>query len=568
MRQLKHVLWLTLREKRDVSLAVFFGFIAGLAGVALLASSGYLISKAALTSQITVLIVLGAGLKLFGLASALSRYAERLFSHRATFTMLSDLRSSFFEKLAPLAPGIFVRFRSGDLLARIVGDVESLQNFLLRVLYPPIVLGLVFLSTIFFSMYFSVWIALAIAAGMLLTIFAVPAIFAWRQRKIGSQKRKIRAALSTEATEFIYGFRDLKIHQELEAKERELKAFAEAYEEQRRKEGLEENLSQSANALVALLASLAVLGIGAYFTAAGELDGLYLAMLVMISIGAFENVAPMAVFPAHFEENRKAAMRLDEVVEEGRPETGSLELPPGGIGIEVDGATFTYPGEERAALKDLRLAIKSGTKNAVVGPSGSGKSTLLQLLLNVLPADGGTVRFNGHALGELDPENLWGRMNVVLQENHFFFGTVKSNLQIANEAASDRELKEALGRVMLNGLALEQVVQEKGQNLSGGQKQRLAIARALLKGQSLWLMDEPLSSVDGATAKMIYATLFKEYKNDTFVVISHDLSGLEEMDQIIVMEDGRIVESGTYTELMDRKGYFYEMKEIEKSVFA
>ncbi|MFD1864861.1 thiol reductant ABC exporter subunit CydC [Planococcus chinensis] len=568
MRQLKHVLWLTLREKRDVSLAVFFGFIAGLAGVALLASSGYLISKAALTSQITVLIVLGAGLKLFGLASALSRYAERLFSHRATFTMLSDLRSSFFEKLAPLAPGIFVRFRSGDLLARIVGDVESLQNFLLRVLYPPIVLGLVFLSTIFFSMYFSVWIALAIAAGMLLTIFAVPAIFAWRQRKIGSQKRKIRAALSTEATEFIYGFRDLKIHQELEAKERELKAFAEAYEEQQRKEGLEENLSQSANALVALLASLAVLGIGAYFTAAGELDGLYLAMLVMISIGAFENVAPMAVFPAHFEENRKAAMRLDEVVEEGRPETGSLELPPGGIGIEVDGATFTYPGEERAALKDLRLAIKSGTKNAVVGPSGSGKSTLLQLLLNVLPADGGTVRFNGHALGELDPENLWGRMNVVLQENHFFFGTVKSNLQIANEAASDRELKEALDRVMLDGLALEQVVQEKGQNLSGGQKQRLAIARALLKGQSLWLMDEPLSSVDGATAKTIYAALFEAHKTDTFVVISHDLSGLEEMDQIIVMEAGRIVESGTYTELMDRKGYFYEMKEIEKSVFA
>lgn len=568
MRQLKHVLWLTLREKRDVSLAVFFGFIAGLAGVALLASSGYLISKAALTSQITVLIVLGAGLKLFGLASALSRYAERLFSHRATFTMLSDLRSSFFEKLAPLAPGIFVRFRSGDLLARIVGDVESLQNFLLRVLYPPIVLGLVFLSTIFFSMYFSVWIALAIAAGMLLTIFAVPAIFAWRQRKIGSQKRKIRATLSTEATEFIYGFRDLKIHQELEVKERELKAFAEAYEEQQRKEGLEENLSQSANALVALLASLAVLGIGAYFTAAGELDGLYLAMLVMISIGAFENVAPMAVFPAHFEENRKAAMRLDEVVEEGRPETGSLELPPGGIGIEVDGATFTYPGEERAALKDLRLAIKSGTKNAVVGPSGSGKSTLLQLLLNVLPADGGTVRFNGHALRELDPENLWGRMNVVLQENHFFFGTVKSNLQIANEAASDRELKEALDRVMLDGLALEQVVQEKGQNLSGGQKQRLAIARALLKGQSLWLMDEPLSSVDGATAKTIYAALFEAHKTDTFVVISHDLSGLEEMDQIIVMEAGRIVESGTYTELMDRKGYFYEMKEIEKSVFA
>lgn len=568
MTQLRHVLWLTLREKKDVSLAILFGFLAGVAGVALLASSGYLISKAALTSQITILIVLGAGLKLFGLASALSRYAERLLSHRATFTMLSNLRSSFFERLTPLAPGIYTRFRSGDLLARIVGDVESLQNFLLRVLYPPVVLGLVFLSTIFFSVYFSVWIALAIAAGMLLTIFAVPAVFAWRQRKIGSQKRASRAALSTEAAEFIFGFRDLKIHQKLDAKEQELKAFSAAYEEQQRKEGLEENLSQSANAFVALLASLVVLGIGAYFAASGELNSLYLAMLVMISIGTFENVAPMAVFPAHFEENRKAAVRLDEVVAEEKTAKGILPLPKGEIGIELKNVSFTYPQEERAALNDVWLQVKPGSKNAIVGPSGSGKSTLLQVLLNVLPPDEGMVSFNGQPLSELEPEKLWERMNVILQENHFFFGTVKSNLQIANETASDSQMQNALAEVMLENLPLEHVVQEKGQNLSGGQKQRLAIARALLKGQTLWLMDEPLSSVDGATAKAIYAALFEEHRSDTFVVISHDLSGLEQMDQIIVMEGGRVVESGTYSELIEKQAYFYELKVIEKSVFA
>ncbi|WP_311195609.1 hypothetical protein [Planococcus sp. 107-1] len=132
MKELKQVLLLTIREKRDVSIAIFFGFLAGIAGVALMASSGYLISKAALTSQMTILIVMGACLKLFGLVSALSRYAERLFSHRATFTMLSNLRVSFFERLEPHAPQIFQKYRSGDLLARIVGDVESLQNFLLR----------------------------------------------------------------------------------------------------------------------------------------------------------------------------------------------------------------------------------------------------------------------------------------------------------------------------------------------------------------------------------------------------------------------------------------------------
>lgn len=146
MGELKTVFWLTLKEKRDVALAVIFGFLAGLAGVALLGASGYLISKAALTAQMTTLVVMAASLKLFGFAAAITRYAERLFSHRATFTMLGHLRSGFFERLAPLAPGIFQRHQSGDLLSRIVGDVESLQNFLLRVLYPPIVVGMVLLA--------------------------------------------------------------------------------------------------------------------------------------------------------------------------------------------------------------------------------------------------------------------------------------------------------------------------------------------------------------------------------------------------------------------------------------
>lgn len=290
MNDLKQVLKLTLREKRDVTLAVIFGFIAGIASVALLASSGYLISKAALTDQMTILIVMGACLKLFGLTSALSRYAERLFSHRATFTMLSHLRKSFFEKLAPLAPGVYQKYRSGDLLARIVGDVESLQNFLLRVFYPPVVLGLVFLSTIFFASFFSVAIAVILAIGFLLTVIAVPAFFALRKRKYDWKVREKRGQLSTEAAEFLYGFRDLKIYQQLNRKEQQLGKLAWEFGEEQRKEGYEEVSSQSVNGFVALFVTWTVLGTGAYFTATGSLDGLYLAMLVMISIGVFENI--------------------------------------------------------------------------------------------------------------------------------------------------------------------------------------------------------------------------------------------------------------------------------------
>ncbi len=568
MSGLKQMLFLTFHEKRDVVLAIFFGFLAGVAGVALLASSGYLISRAALTSQMTILIIMGASLKLFGLMSALSRYAERLFSHRATFTMLGKLRVTFFEKLSPLAPGIFSQYRSGDLLARIVGDVESLQNFLLRVLYPPIVLFLVFLSTIFFSAYFSVGIAAVIAIGTFFTIFGVPAVFALRQRTIHNATRTSRAVLSTESAELLYGFRDLKIHQQLDGKKQLLNNFSAYYEDQQRKEGLEENLGQSVNGFAALITSFFVLGVGAYFVAAGELNGLYLAMLVMISIGAFENVSPMAAFPAHFEENRKAASRLDEVAATVPLLTKNEQPPQWPFDITLKNVHYTYPGEERAVLNDISLQIAAGSKTAIVGPSGSGKSTLLQLLLTIAKPDSGAVLLGGRNLSELDQEAVWKSMNVVLQENHFFFGTIKSNLLIANESASDAQLAEALSRVQLEELPLSMKVGEKGQNLSGGQKQRLAIARAIIREKPLWLLDEPVSSVDGITAQAIYSELFNQGKNDSFIIVSHDLTALSQMDQIIVMDSGRIVESGTYEELMQKQAYFYELKQIEKDVLS
>ena len=568
MNELKHVLKLTLIEKKDVSIAIFFGFLAGIASVALMGSSGYLISKAALTSQMTTLVVMAACLKLFGFASALSRYGERLYSHRATFTMLSHLRVSFFERLTPLAPGIFGEYRSGDLLSRIVGDVESLQNFLLRVFYPPVVLSIVFLSTIFFSSFFSIGIALVMLLGMLLTVIAVPALFSVRKRKTDGQVRAKRGSLAVEATEFLYGFRDLKIHQQLGKKEQLLKKNADQYNEGQRKEGLEENLAQSINSLVALLVSFFVLGVGAYFVAAGEMEGLYLAMLVMISIAAFENVAPMAAFPAYFEESRKAAVRLEEIVAAPVASQGKEKLPDGPLELNMKEVSFSYPGEKALAVDGVSLRLSPGTKTAIVGPSGSGKSTLMQLLLNVFPVDQGQLSIGGKPVETLDQEAIWQEMNIVLQENHFFFGTIRSNLLIANPAASDEEMERALAKVQLELFPLEMKVEEKGQNLSGGQKQRLAIARALLKGKSLWFLDEPLSSVDSVTGRAIYEELFQQGHKDTFVIISHDLVGLEKMDQIVVMENGRIVEIGSYTELMKKQSYFYQLKQIENSVFA
>ncbi|MCA0149176.1 thiol reductant ABC exporter subunit CydC [Rossellomorea vietnamensis] len=570
MKELQFVVKLMMKEKKDIVYSILLGFLAGITSVGLFASSGYLISKAALEVPLYALTVMIALLKLFGLTKAISRYGERYFSHRATFTILANLRVSIYEKIEPLAPGIFGRYRSGDLLARIVGDVESLQNFFLRVFYPPVILVMVFLSTVLFTVFYSVSIALVLLGGLLLTGYIVPAYFAFKQRKVEATLRERRGGLSTEVTEFLYGFRDLKIYRRLEDKEANLVQAATGYVTEQERESRYSLFSHSTNILVSLLISWIVLALGAYSVAAGQLDGIFLAMLVMISLTVFENATPMAILPTHYEDSRRAATRLttitnEESIERDGPPMASVfegDVPA----ISMKDVSFSFDGEERNTLNGVNLELPAGSKTAVVGPSGSGKSTLLQLLLHFYRTDEGAIFVHDASIKDIDKETLWGYANVVLQENHFFYGTIKENLMLVRHDLTDGEMKSALDKVKLDHISLEDEVLEKGENLSGGEKQRLAIARALLKDAPLWLLDEPTSSVDALMEKEIFDHLYSAADGDTLVLISHRLTGLEKMDQIIVMDQGSVVESGSYQELMRQKGYFYEMKQIEKSV--
>jgi len=572
LNNLGFVIKILFVEKKDIFYSILCGFISGITAVSLFASSGYLISKAALTPSIYTLMIIVASVKILGIISALSRYGERYFSHRGTFTMLSNMRVSFYEQLEPLAPTIFRKYRSGDLLARVVGDVEALQNFFLRVFYPPVVLLLVFLCTIFFTGLFSIEVALVVFLGLLVTTFVVPAIFALTQRKVDRLVRQRRGELSTKVTEFLYGFRDLKIHQQLEEKEGELHQSVHDYLAEQERESIHNLFSQAANKFLSLLISLLVLGVSAYFVADGQLDGIYLAMFVMISLTVFENTTSMAAFPSYLEESRQAASRLTAVVGKDfvpeKPqesmEKRSLQVVPS---IEVKDVTFAFPDETRNTLTNVTTTFPAGSKTAIVGPSGSGKSTLLQLLLKFYSINQGQIRFNNDSIDQLTQECIWANTNVVLQENHFFYGTIRDNLLLASDGLSDSDMEDMLEQVKLGHFSLDDKVLEKGENLSGGEKQRLAIARALLRNSPLWLLDEPTSSIDALTEAHIMGYLFEKAKEDTVIVVSHRLTGLEKMDQIIVMDGGTIVESGKFEELMDKKGYFYEMKQIEQSVF-
>ncbi|MEK4801436.1 thiol reductant ABC exporter subunit CydC [Oceanobacillus sp. FSL K6-0118] len=572
MRDLITITKVMFVEKRDIVISILCGFIAGITAIGLFALSGYLISKSALVPPIYTLMILVASVKILGIISALSRYGERYFSHRGTFTMLSNLRVSFYERLEPLAPTIFHKYRSGDLLSRIVGDVETLQNFFLRVFYPPIVLLLVFLCTIFFTVFFSIEITWIILVGFILTTFIFPAVIALRQRKVERRVRENRGELSTEVSEFLFGFRDLKIYQKLEMKESKLRHSADVYLKEQEHESVYNLFSESSNTFLSLVVSFTVLGYGAYLVSTEQLDGIFLAMLVMVSLTAFENISPMSVFPSYLEDSRQAATRLNnvvgmeeeqEILKESKEKLSIKKSPY----ISVNEVSFAFPNESRNTLSDITFTLPPGSKTAIVGPSGSGKSTLMQLLLQIYPVNQGEICINNKSMNSLSQESIWKSTNVVLQKNHFFYGTIRENLMIAKNELSDEEMENALEKVKLHHFSLNDQVLEKGENLSGGEQQRLAIARVLLKKAPIWLLDEPTSSIDALTEKHIYDYLFEEAKENTVVLISHRLTGLESMDQIIVMESGRIVEVGTFDELMEKKGYFYEMKQIEQSVF-
>ena len=570
MKGMKTIIQIMLREKKDILVSIFCGFIAGITAVGLFSSSGYLISQAALVPPIYTLMVIVAIVKMLGIISALSRYGERYFSHRGTFTMLSNLRVSFYEKLEARAPRIFQQYRSGDLLSRIVGDVETLQNYFLRVFYPPIVIVLVFLATIFFTTFFSLEVAVIIFIGLLLTTFIVPAFFGLKQRNVDRMVRESRGRLSTDVTEFLYGYRDLKIYQQVNQKEQYLLESSDYYLAEQERENVQRLFHESVNTFVSLFISVTVLAVGAYLVTIGQLDGIFLAMLVMVSLTVFENTTAMAAYPSHLQDSRQAVSRLESVVKGEQSEMLRHEIamekgiPPA---IEFKNVSFTFPEETRPTLNNLSFCLTTGSKTAIVGPSGSGKSTILQLLLKMYDVSGGDIRWNNQSTSGLSQESIWEHANVVLQSNHFFFGTVRENLELAKDGLSKEEMEETLRIVQLDHLSLDTPVLEKGENLSGGEKQRLAIARSILRKAPLWLLDEPTSSVDSITESQLYGSLFEIAKGDTVVLISHRLTGLEKMDQIIVMEQGSIIESGTFDELMDKQGYFYRMKEIEQSLF-
>lgn len=550
MQELLSMIW---HDKKDVLLALLAGTVSGLTAVALFAQSGLLISKAALMPPFYVILILTAFLKLFGVTKSASKYAERYISHRVTFKFISIVRMKFFKKLLPQAH-VLNNYKSGDLLTRITSDVEMLQNFFLRVLYPPFIALFVFLVTIIFTLFFSPWISLLLLVGIILTSIVIPYILFLRSYPTGALEK---SELTIQATEYFYGYRDLLLHNQKQVKNDEISVLYNAYGRSRKKELNHEQSSYLWNQLVALLTSFGVVFVGAYLTSAGQLEGVYLALIVLVSLTVFESAVPLSMVPIFARHTKKAVNQLEEVTSTKEID-GTLHVQDLVKDIKFRNVSYSYPFATRPALENVSLDIRAGEKIAIIGPSGSGKSTLMQLLMKEIKRTNGELFIGDHDIDSIITHSLYEHMSTMLQHNHFFSGTIKSNILFAKREATDEQLQHVLVKADL-GKNLDDPVFEKGGNLSGGEKQRLAFARLLLKRSHLWLMDEPFTSLDVQTEKKLFDTLLSEASDKTLIMVTHKLTNIDRFHRIYVMQRGQIAEFGSHDQLLSKKGLYYSM---------
>lgn len=570
MGQLRSLLKVIFQEKNRIALAALMGFVANISSVGLMATAAYLISQGALHPPLYSLTLVIVGVRFFGLARAASRYAERYFAHAATFSILGRLRVYFYQALEPLVPAVFNRYKSGDLLARIVGDVESLQYFFLRTVYPPVVMWLVFLATSIVMGFFSPKLAAILLGGLLVAGMMVPLGIIWHNKKFANNISFIKAELAHCVAEFVHGFIDIKINGQMVNKKNKIKHISrQILQEQYRSA----NLSGAAESILlttSFLTAWLILVVSISLVEAEILPGVLLALVVLVGMTVFEAATPMATVPGQLAEQKIAADRLYSLIESSPiiPNVEKKPVQPLCTTVQFKEVSFSYPEETELALSQVSFQLTAGKKIAVVGASGSGKSSIINLLVKFYDWQQGDIYLGGINLREYSGEDVRKYMGVVSQENHFFNDTLRSNLLLANKKATDQQLRHVLAQVSLSHLDLDSIIGERGLALSGGERQRAAFARILLKDAPIVLLDEPTANLDPVTAREVESVLWPLLQDKAVLNITHDLTRLENMDEIIVMAKGTIVERGSLDQLLQRKTYFYKLWQLQRETLG
>jgi thiol reductant ABC exporter CydC subunit len=566
----RRVLGLTRGHEARLVVAGGAGFATIASSIGLLTASAYLISKAALQPPILDLTVAIVGVRFFALARAGFRYGERLVTHDLSFRLLSDLRVSIAKAVIRLAPSGLEGFRSGDLLTRATRDVDALQQIFIRVIMPPIVaipvvvlagaigwlllpaVGLVVVTTVAF-------------AGLAIPLF-VNRLGAVVSRRLADD----RAALATALIDLTNGAAEVIAYGR---QEDFLERLAELQARANRRERQTAWLEGIGSAAVQLMTGVAIvlsLAVAIPAVVSGALNGVNLAVVAMLMMASFEAVAGLPEAFQHLGASLEAAERVFSLIDTPSPVFEPfvpVPVPSSGA-LELVDAWLRY--DEQWVLRGVNLRLNRGRRIALVGESGAGKTTIGDVLVRFRDLDLGSYTIGGVGADHCRSDEVRETVGLVGDDAHLFKATLAENLRVGDPDAGDDRLVEALDSVRLGEWfrALPDGLEtEIGTGLvSGGEQRRIALARALLAEFPILLLDEPTAGLDEVTAARVMNMVLDATRGTTTLLITHRLEGLEAMDEILVLEDGRIAAHGTHAGLLAAGGRYRRMWELEAGI--
>ena len=497
--------------------------------------------------------------------SGVLHWLESWTAHDMAFRMLSEMRISLFNKLERLAPAYLVRRRTGDMVGMATHDVELVEYFFAHTVAPSIVAVLVPSVVVGTLLWFGWPMALALTPFLAMVAIS-PFLVRRRIDELGTQAQEAFGDLNAHAVDTVQGLSEILAFQRKLPRATEFVERIERYTKLRLPFYADLSVQTAILEIVTGLGGLVVVATGAYLVGSSSLESAILPMLTLLAMSAFLPVSEISHIGRQLADTLGATRRLHTVhteVEEVTDGPGVwYESSNSAIKVEVKDVDFSYFGANRLALDGVCLSIPTGTTVALVGSSGAGKTTLGHLLMRFWDPNVGEIKIDGHDLREFQLDALRKRIALVTQDTYLFNETLQANVLIGNPDATTSELDEAIDRAALRSFVdalpdgLDTPVGERGVRLSGGQRQRVAIARAFLKDAEVLILDEATSHLDAVNEQAVRNTLDELMTDRTTIVIAHRLSTVRDADQIVVLDQGRIRETGDHSQLLKRGGLY------------
>jgi len=547
-------------------LAVLAGAAGCGCGVALLAASGFLLARASQHPNIVAISVAVVLVRTLSVGRGLLRYLERLFSHDVAFRVLADVRVAIYRRLERLAPAGLAAFRSGDMLTRLISDVDATQDLFIRGIAPPLTAALVGAGATTAVLLILAPAAGVLAIGLLAAGVLVPLVTAASARRAARRAAPARGELGAAVTDLLSGAAELHAFGAVENGLARVRVADAELTRLARRSASASGLGTGLAAAVSGLTLWGVLLLGVAATGSGSLGRVPLAVITLTALGAFEAVTALPAAALQLGQARVAADRIANVLDAPDPvRYPDRPFPPPGRPTEISirGASVRYSPHAPRAVRDIDLDLGPGRRVALVGATGAGKSTVAAVLFRFVDLSTGTVLLNGRDLAGYDPDDVRAVISGCAQDPHIFDATIRDNLRLARPQASEAELATAAAGARLLDwiISLPQgwdtPVGTHGAALSGGQRQRLALARALLADPALLILDEPTAHLDPENRRALTADLLAATAGRATLLITHDLDGLDQVDEIMVLDHGKVAERGTHAQLI-RSGGTYQ----------